>query len=242
MLVEQGEAVLEIKPCVLHWFDGIALNLTCVLRSGTIDEDIFISKCKEPIVLCNSNFMACYSIEPRRYSVVGVPSVSATMLIKSFAKGRHDTEWTCLDYTPVSAPLSCNITLSAPYGVKDENLTTLTTVTLPFSISVTGSCTYLLPNCIWTYKIQGESEERVPDGLTEITNTSAHCNSGDQQATCTLKFNRNRKLRSVFHRKTKKKGDDGQNEANNLGRTKLITKETKILHFSETCTRVGKTQ
>ncbi|XP_041356228.1 uncharacterized protein LOC121373601 isoform X2 [Gigantopelta aegis] len=174
MLVEQGEAVLEIKPCVLHWFDGIALNLTCVLRSGTIDEDIFISK--------------------------------------------------------------------SPYGVKDENLTTLTTVTLPFSISVTGSCTYLLPNCIWTYKIQGESEERVPDGLTEITNTSAHCNSGDQQATCTLKFNRNRKLRSVFHRKTKKKGDDGQNEANNLGRTKLITKETKILHFSETCTRVGKTQ
>ncbi|XP_041373514.1 uncharacterized protein LOC121386620 isoform X2 [Gigantopelta aegis] len=182
------EAILEIDPCPSNWFDGVPLNVTCVLKDGAIGGSMFISKNNQPNVQCNSTFGDCFSFDPGRYDVVGVPSVSVTMLIKSFEKGRDDTEWICIDFTHVPAPPSCKITLSAPYGVKGENVTTLTKVTLPFSVSVTGSCTYLLPDCTWIRKIQGESEERVPDNLTSITNTNTSCNSGDQQATCTFKF------------------------------------------------------
>ncbi|XP_041373348.1 uncharacterized protein LOC121386497 [Gigantopelta aegis] len=184
----QGFAILEIVSCISNWFDGVPLSLTCVHKSGQIDSIASIGTTK-PMVQCNSRFGNCFTNDIQRYGVVGVPSVSMTMLIHSFKKGRDDTTWTCLDGTPTSSPVTCHIALSEKYVVKDEHLTKLERITFPFIVSVTGNCTYLLPNCTWKYKIQGESEERVPDDLTDITNTSASCNSGDQQATCTLKFN-----------------------------------------------------
>ncbi|XP_041373925.1 uncharacterized protein LOC121386937 [Gigantopelta aegis] len=180
-------AIFEIVPCVSNWFDGVPLSLTCVLKSGPVDSYVALVTTLTK-VQCNSTFDNCFSYDTQLYSVVGVPSVSMTMLIRSFKKGLDDTEWKCIDGNPTSSPVSCHIALSEKYVVIDENLTTLERITLPFRVSVTGNCTYLLPNCTWKYKIKGESEERVPDDLTAITSTNASCNPGDQQATCTLKF------------------------------------------------------
>ncbi|XP_041373731.1 uncharacterized protein LOC121386782 [Gigantopelta aegis] len=186
-LIIQSGAVLGIKSCISNWFDGMPLNLTCVVNNGIVNSYIAIKKENRLVAVCNSTFGDCISFDAH-YGVIGIPSESMTLLIFHFEKERDDTTWKCTDVGLSLLTPTCSIASSAPYGVKYEDLTKLTTVTLPFSVSVTGKCTYSLPNCTWTYQIQSESLERVPDGLTAITNSSESCNSGDQQATCTLKF------------------------------------------------------
>ncbi|XP_041373748.1 uncharacterized protein LOC121386798 [Gigantopelta aegis] len=184
----EGGAVLEIMPCVTNWFDGVPLNLTCVLVSGTVDTKVSFSRNAESKVQCNSAFADCFTHDPA-YSHLGHSSQSMTMLIHSFNEGKDNTAWTCIDSSPPVSPIPCIISLSAKYAVSHEDMTSLEKVTIPFNVSVTGICTYQLPTCTWTYMMQGMSEKRmIPSGQTHINNTTASCNAGDQQATCILKI------------------------------------------------------
>ncbi|XP_041377454.1 uncharacterized protein LOC121389867 [Gigantopelta aegis] len=89
------------------------LNLTCVLRSGTVEGSVSFVRHKQPRVQCAADFGQCHPLEPG-YEVYGIDGKSAVMVITNFTTSKDAAVWTCIDGSPPPTVPGCNISIALP--------------------------------------------------------------------------------------------------------------------------------